>query len=45
MGRPSYLSGRVEAVEGLATRCWVAGQVFPIAEGTITVPDPEPSAP
>ncbi len=38
LGRPSYLSGRVEAVGGVARTCWVAGQVQPIGEGTIVVP-------
>jgi len=38
LGRPSYLSGRVEAVGGVARACWVAGQVQPIGEGTIVVP-------
>lgn len=39
LGRPSYLFGRVEAAAGAAVRCWVAGQVQPIGEGTIAVPD------
>ena len=38
LGRPSYLSCRVEAAGGRASRCWVAGQVVPIGEGTIAVP-------
>lgn len=38
IGRPSYLSGRVEAVDGVARACWVAGQVQPIGDGTIALP-------
>lgn len=38
MGRPSALSGRVEATRGVATRCHVAGQVQPVASGEIAVP-------
>ncbi len=38
MGRPSSLSGRVEASEGRATRCHVAGRVCPVAQGEIEVP-------
>ena len=38
LGRPSYLSGRVEASAGVATRCWVAGQVVPIGGGRIAIP-------
>lgn len=38
MGRPSRLHGRVEAAEGRATRCHVAGQVQPVASGEIFVP-------
>jgi trans-2,3-dihydro-3-hydroxyanthranilate isomerase len=38
MGRPSALSGRVEASAGVAARCQVAGQVQPVATGQITVP-------
>jgi trans-2,3-dihydro-3-hydroxyanthranilate isomerase len=38
MGRPSALSGRVEAPGGVATRCHVAGQVQPVASGEIAVP-------
>ncbi len=38
MGRPSSLAGRVEAVDGRATRCFVAGQVQPVATGEIEVP-------
>jgi trans-2,3-dihydro-3-hydroxyanthranilate isomerase len=38
MGRPSSLAGRVEAVDGKATLCHVAGQVQPVASGEITVP-------
>ncbi len=38
MGRPSRLSGRVEAAEGRATLVHVAGRVVPIATGTITIP-------
>ncbi len=39
LGRPSYLSGRVTAHDGAATMCWVAGQVQPIGEGAIVVPE------
>jgi trans-2,3-dihydro-3-hydroxyanthranilate isomerase len=38
MGRPSALLGRVDATDGVATRCHVAGQVQPVAAGQITVP-------
>ena len=38
MGRPSRLSGRVEASGGTATRCHVAGEVRPVATGEIEVP-------
>jgi trans-2,3-dihydro-3-hydroxyanthranilate isomerase len=38
MGRPPSLAGRVEAAEGVATRCHVAGRVQPIASGEIRVP-------
>jgi trans-2,3-dihydro-3-hydroxyanthranilate isomerase len=38
MGRPSSLLGRVEASEGRATRCHVAGRVRPVASGEIEVP-------
>lgn len=38
MGRPSSLAGRVEASDGRATRCHVAGQVQHIASGEILVP-------
>ena len=38
MGRPSALFGRVEATDGLATRCHVAGRVQPVATGEIAVP-------
>ena len=38
LGRPSYLSGRVQASGGVARTCWVAGQVQPIGEGTIALP-------
>jgi trans-2,3-dihydro-3-hydroxyanthranilate isomerase len=40
MGRPSALSGRVEADAGVATRCHVAGRVQPVAAGEIAVPVP-----
>jgi trans-2,3-dihydro-3-hydroxyanthranilate isomerase len=40
LGRPSYLSGRVMAKDGVAQTCWVAGQVQPVGEGTIAVPAP-----
>jgi trans-2,3-dihydro-3-hydroxyanthranilate isomerase len=39
MGRPSELLCRVEAEDGVATRCHVAGQVRHVASGTIAVPD------
>lgn len=38
MGRPSSLHGRVEAVDGVATACNVAGGVQRIASGEIAVP-------
>ncbi|CAN5600495.1 PhzF family phenazine biosynthesis protein [soil metagenome] len=38
MGRPSSLSGRVEATGGTATRCHADGQVPPVASGEIAVP-------
>ena len=38
MGRPARLSGRVEATDGRATACHVAGRVHPIARGTIAAP-------
>jgi trans-2,3-dihydro-3-hydroxyanthranilate isomerase len=38
MGRPSTLHGRVDASDGSATRCHVAGAVQPVASGSITVP-------
>jgi trans-2,3-dihydro-3-hydroxyanthranilate isomerase len=38
MGRPSRLSGRVEAAGGVPSACRVAGRVHPIARGTIAVP-------
>jgi trans-2,3-dihydro-3-hydroxyanthranilate isomerase len=38
MGRPSALEGQVEAAEGRATVCRVAGQVHPVASGEIEVP-------
>ena len=38
MGRPSLLRGRVEAADGVPHRCHVAGQVRPVASGTIAVP-------
>jgi trans-2,3-dihydro-3-hydroxyanthranilate isomerase len=41
MGRPSLLEARVEASRGMATRAHVAGQVVPIASGTIAVPPPD----
>ena len=40
MGRPSRLFGRVDVEGGVATRCHVAGRVFPVARGTIAVPAP-----
>jgi trans-2,3-dihydro-3-hydroxyanthranilate isomerase len=38
MGRPSLLSGTVVAVGGRAIECRIAGQVAPVASGSITVP-------
>jgi len=38
MGRPSTLACRVAAAGGRASRLWVAGDVFPVARGTIQVP-------
>ena len=38
MGRPSSLLGRVEAEDGRATACNVAGRVQPVASGEIEVP-------
>ena len=38
MGRPSSLLGRVEAEDGRATACHVAGRVQPVASGEIEVP-------
>jgi trans-2,3-dihydro-3-hydroxyanthranilate isomerase len=38
MGRPSTLHARVEAADGRATRCDVAGGVVSVASGTIAVP-------
>ncbi len=38
MGRPSALSGRVEASRGAAVRSHVAGQVVPVSSGHIVVP-------
>ncbi|MDQ6642379.1 MAG: PhzF family phenazine biosynthesis protein [Actinomycetota bacterium] len=38
MGRPSRLFGRVEVAFGVASRVHVAGQVFPVATGTIAAP-------
>jgi trans-2,3-dihydro-3-hydroxyanthranilate isomerase len=38
MGRPSRLSGRVEAEAGAATRCHVSGRVQQVASGRIAVP-------
>jgi trans-2,3-dihydro-3-hydroxyanthranilate isomerase len=38
MGRPSVLHCRVEAVEAVATGCFVAGQVTPLASGRIQIP-------
>jgi trans-2,3-dihydro-3-hydroxyanthranilate isomerase len=40
MGRPSVLHGRVEALAGQPVACRVAGQVVPVATGTIAVPRP-----
>lgn len=40
MGRPSRLHCRVEANAGVATLVHVAGQVVPVASGTIVVPAP-----
>lgn len=38
MGRPSRLAGRVEASDGVASACHVAGQVQHVASGEIVVP-------
>jgi trans-2,3-dihydro-3-hydroxyanthranilate isomerase len=38
MGRPSQISGRVEASGGIATRVHVSGRVVPIAHGSIHIP-------
>jgi trans-2,3-dihydro-3-hydroxyanthranilate isomerase len=38
MGRPALLSGRVEATDGRAGACHVAGRVHPIARGTMNAP-------
>ena len=38
MGRPSRLSGHVDASGGVPTACRVAGRVHPIARGTLQVP-------
>ena len=38
MGRPSRLSGHVEAAGGAPTACRVAGRVHHIARGTVAVP-------
>ena len=38
MGRPSRLSGRVEATSGTASMTYVAGQVHAVASGEIVVP-------
>jgi trans-2,3-dihydro-3-hydroxyanthranilate isomerase len=38
MGRPSTLHGRVEAADGTALRCHVAGQVHAVASGEVLVP-------
>lgn len=40
MGRPSVLHGRVEVAGGRPVACRVAGQVVPVATGTIAVPLP-----
>lgn len=39
MGRPSLLRGTVVAERGSATMCRVAGEVHPVASGTIAVPE------
>jgi trans-2,3-dihydro-3-hydroxyanthranilate isomerase len=38
MGRPSVLRCRVEAHEAVATRCFVAGRVTPLAAGRMRIP-------
>lgn len=38
MGRPSRLLGRVEVVDGAASRCYVAGGVRHVARGQVVVP-------
>jgi trans-2,3-dihydro-3-hydroxyanthranilate isomerase len=42
MGRPSLLNARVDAEGGVGTRAYVAGQVVPVASGTIAVPADQP---
>jgi trans-2,3-dihydro-3-hydroxyanthranilate isomerase len=42
MGRPSVLAARVEAAGGTGTEAYVAGEVVPIASGTIAVPPDVP---
>jgi trans-2,3-dihydro-3-hydroxyanthranilate isomerase len=42
MGRPSVLEARVQAAGGTATEAYVAGQVVPIASGTIAMPPEVP---
>lgn len=39
MGRPSFLSGRVEASAGVARSCWVGGHVLAVGGGRLRVPD------
>lgn len=38
MGRPSVLDGRVSVTGDRVERCYVAGQVHPVASGSIAVP-------
>jgi trans-2,3-dihydro-3-hydroxyanthranilate isomerase len=38
MGRPSVLRCRVEAAGAVVTRCFVAGQVTPLAAGRVRIP-------
>ena len=38
MGRPSRLHARVEAEDGRASRCYVAGRVCPVMRGELTPP-------
>lgn len=39
MDRPSFLHGTVDAADGVAATCWVAGRVVPVGRGRLRVPD------